>query len=379
MRILFPQEYLYPSQIGGPANTVYWHTGFLSRNGIDVSVITSAVGIPLTSSVKKDCWLVDGHRRTRYCSGGRVSLRILWHSFKELRACDIVHFSSLCYPWNIFICLIAVMMRKAVIISPRGELFPSAFQRKKRLKDVLFSCYRIFEKKITFHATSETERNAILNIFPNSNVVILPNFIETSYANLPNERCDDLLFLGRINCIKNIHILLEALVHSAGFMDSMGKLMIVGKARLDSELSYLEKLKRQVISLGLQDRVVFCGQKEGREKDALINRCKALILPSQSENFGNVVIEAMSQSVPVIASKGTPWGILNNKGIGWWVDASEKEIAHALDHLYSLTPDEYSEMCKRCRAFVEHEFDIYLSKKNTWIEIYKLIVPPKSI
>lgn len=373
MKILFPQEYLYPSQIGGPANTIYWHTGYLSKKDIDVSIVTSTIGIPSSYSVRNDRWVHDGHRKIRYCRGGRVSWRILWYSLKELPSTDIVHFSSICYPWNIFLCFIAVLFQKRILISPRGELFPSAYRRKKVLKKCLFACYRMLGREILFHATSEDEKMAICKIFPGNEVIILPNFIEVNYATYPINRSNDIIFLGRINRIKNIHVLIDSLVLSSGFMNSGGKLMIVGKSRLEDEHSYFEELKCQVISLGLQERVIFCGQMEGSHKNTLINKCKVLVLPSQSENFGNVVIEAMSQSVPVIASKGTPWSVLNEEGLGWWVESNETEIGKALDSLYSLQQTDYYEMCKQCKAYVEREYDINLSEKNRWVEIYNKI------
>lgn len=45
MRILFPLNAFYPSQIGGPCNTLYWHCSGLYNNGIKPTVITTRIGI----------------------------------------------------------------------------------------------------------------------------------------------------------------------------------------------------------------------------------------------------------------------------------------------------------------------------------------------
>ena len=45
MKIYFPIGAFYPSQIGGPCNTLYWHTGQLTRNGIEVNIFTTTSGI----------------------------------------------------------------------------------------------------------------------------------------------------------------------------------------------------------------------------------------------------------------------------------------------------------------------------------------------
>lgn len=52
MKILFPIEYYYPSDIGGPANALYWHTQMLKANGIDSVVVTSDVGITNNQQAK---------------------------------------------------------------------------------------------------------------------------------------------------------------------------------------------------------------------------------------------------------------------------------------------------------------------------------------
>ena len=52
---------------------------------------------------------------------------------------------------------------------------------------------------------------------------------------------------------------------------------------------------------------------DGEEKNKVIASNMALVLPSKSENFGNVVLEALAQGTPVIASKNTPWQILDLK------------------------------------------------------------------
>lgn len=44
MKIFFPAG-AYPSQIGGHCNTLYWHTYGLTKNNIDISVVTTFLGI----------------------------------------------------------------------------------------------------------------------------------------------------------------------------------------------------------------------------------------------------------------------------------------------------------------------------------------------
>lgn len=50
----------------------------------------------------------------------------------------------------------------------------------------------------------------------------------------------------------------------------------------------------------------------GVEKDNAISSLTYLAVPSDFENFGNIVTEALVRGIPVIASKGMPWQELEN-------------------------------------------------------------------
>jgi len=370
MKILFPIEYYYPSDIGGPANALYWHTQMLKANGIDSVVVTSDVGIT-NKSVTRDEWITDGENKVIYCSGGRLSPQIFINTIDEIRKCDVLHLSSVCYPYNIFFFIYARMKKKRVIISPRGELFQQAYLLKRTLmKKVLFFVYRIFQRKFLFHATSIEEKENIIKIFPKAKIVIQPNLINVRYSEAPQNRGDDIIFLGRITCIKAVDKLIKALPLSHSFMESHGKLVIVGCARLPEDITYKKKLEEIIAKLSLTERVVFVGIKTGEEKFRILNFSKVLVLPSESENFGNVVTEALSQSTPVIASKGTPWQILEEKNIGWWTNNTPEELAKSIDKLYSLSVAKYQEYCINAKKYVEDYLDIKKSKYNEWPIIY---------
>lgn len=80
-------------------------------------------------------------------------------------------------------------------------------------------------------------------------------------------------------------------------------LWIVGEAKFRQENErYLDKLKEKVKSLDLEDKVRFTGFRE----DVLEICCSAdlLLLCSDHEPFGRVIIEAMSQGTPVVATRG---------------------------------------------------------------------------
>ena len=45
IKIFFPIGAFYPSQIGGPCNSLYWHTYGLNKHGIKIDIVTTTIGI----------------------------------------------------------------------------------------------------------------------------------------------------------------------------------------------------------------------------------------------------------------------------------------------------------------------------------------------
>ena len=102
-----------------------------------------------------------------------------------------------------------------------------------------------------------------------------------------------LLFIGRLDIrTKGIDTLLSAYQHSGLNIP----LLIAGDGK---DKLLVESLIR---SKGLRGRVRMEGWVEGRRKQELIQGCIAVCVPSRSEGFGLVAIEAMAMGRPVVGS-----------------------------------------------------------------------------
>src|SRR4029077_18421494 len=71
----------------------------------------------------------------------------------------------------------------------------------------------------------------------------------------------------------------------------------------NDEENYLPQLAALAADEGVSHRVCFVGEVSDEYKWALYETAKMLVLPSYSENFGNVVAEAMAVACPVIVTK----------------------------------------------------------------------------
>ena len=92
-------------------------------------------------------------------------------------------------------------------------------------------------------------------------------------------------------------------------------------------------------------------------------------MPSKSENFGNVVLEAISQNTPVIASKNTPWEILKENNAGYWVDSSVDSIKNALDEIILIDKKKYTQIQKNARNLLNNRFS-FKNNISLWANYY---------
>ena len=95
-------------------------------------------------------------------------------------------------------------------------------------------------------------------------------------------------------------------------------------------------------------------------------------MPSHTENFGIVVSEGLAQGTPAIASKGTPWSILPQEGIGWWTENDPNSLQQCIEKAMALTPAAFEEMSKNAVAIARREFDIH-ARISEWTKAYSMI------
>ena len=119
---------------------------------------------------------------------------------------------------------------------------------------------------------------------------------------------------------------------------------------------YEQFLRSETKRLGLEDCVKFCGFVNGREKYEQLAQLSCLFVPSDFENFGMIVTEALSVGTPVMASLGTPWEELNTVGCGWWIDRTPKNIAQVMQQVIEMPIPELLAMGERGQQLVQKKY-----------------------
>ncbi|WP_420552527.1 glycosyltransferase [Tenacibaculum aiptasiae] len=367
MKILFPIGSFFPAQSGGPSNTIYWHARALKKNGVIRPIVITTNKDINDSNLKLDELLITEAGEVTYLKTKNYSLpfKLIVKSIGEIKRVDIIHLTSLFFIPSIFIAIAARFYNKKVVWSVRGELENGALGYKSIIKLKYLSLLRNITKKNTiFHATSKSEEDNVKRNFPKADIITLPNFI--SLPKLVNiEVRKQFLFLGRIHPIKNIDGIIKSVASSKEFKKNDFKLVIAG----GGEQNYLNKLKDLVRKLNLKDNVKFIGHIEKEEKQKILAESYCLILASHSENFGNVVVEALAQKTPVIATEGTPWEILNKSKAGIWIRNEETILTECIDDLIQKENRDYLKMRDNAYKLVKDKYDVD-ANVDKWENVY---------
>ncbi len=368
MKVLFPIGSFYPAQGGGPCNTIYWMASALNTGSVKTSVVTTNKGLTPDEGISLNTWIDSSHGRVKYVKTRFhfLPIKAIHASFLEIRNSDVIHLTSIFYPLSIISFLIARFFNKQIIWSPRGELDDAALIYNRVVKKFILSGLKLFGcTKVLYHSTSKQESNYIRkNLFDSARVVELPN-----YMLLPEVLIEEVkprfVYIGRIHPKKNLFELIDAFSRSTVFQNSQYELHIAG----DAANSYGEELSRKVEETRMGKKIKFLGVVTGLEKQELYASSYFTLLPSLTENFGNVVVESLAQGTPVIASVGTPWRSLQEQNAGFWVETSSDNFLRVIEAAIRLAKHEYLEMRTQALRMATTQFDIY-SNVHKWVEVY---------
>jgi glycosyltransferase involved in cell wall biosynthesis len=114
------------------------------------------------------------------------------------------------------------------------------------------------------------------------------------------------LYVGRLRAVKGVEFGIRAFAKALEQNPRL-KLALAGEG---DQRSYLESLSAK---LGIENNVKFLGAR--KDLPNVLSACDSVIMPSLTEGFPRVAIEAMASAKPVIATRvgGTPEAIIHNK------------------------------------------------------------------
>jgi glycosyltransferase involved in cell wall biosynthesis len=140
-------------------------------------------------------------------------------------------------------------------------------------------------------------------------------------------------------------------------------LLLIGSAKFAfratrfDNAAYLVRLRQQIATAGLNDRVSLLGERV--DVPQLMRALDILLLPSHEEPFGRSLIEAMAMGVPVVATNvGGPPEIIENGVEGYLLPPLEPQAWAGAIRALAQAPAMGAEMGRAGRRRVEQAFTV---------------------
>jgi glycosyltransferase involved in cell wall biosynthesis len=354
IKVLFVSPSFYPATYyGGPTFVNKGLCDALAANAdVELRVLTTDSNGP-RARVRNEAQRANGNYQTIYCRRliqPDIAPGLLLRLFGMIRRADVVHLNAVYSFTTIPTLAVCWLLKKPVVWSLHAALQTWPGKEPTKLKRTWkkvcdFFCDR---RRVLLHTVSPREEAESTRAISRARSVVVQYGIEVP----PSESRDDkqpgpmrLLFLGRLHPIKGI----ENLLHALPLTKENATLDVCG----EGDEAYEAKLRSLVFELGLADRVRFRGSVAGEVKRQCFAQTDLCIVPSFTEGFATVVAEALAHGLPVIASNGTPWQEIEEKGCGLYVNNEPRELAAAIDRAAAMP---LNEMGERGRAWMEREF-----------------------
>lgn len=277
--------------------------------------------------------------------------------------------------WEYPSLITAIIARNAgipYIISPHGMLYPQAFRKKKWLKKAIYLYFleKDLQNAAVIHTTCDEEMQHLRNMGIKTPIAIIPNAIELStLLSKPIHSKYERKFgyLGRVHPRKKVETLLYVW-ERLGDKVKDAELIIIGSG----DDKYMKFLLQETNRLNLKN-IVFTGFLTGLAKEEIMDSLSYLAVPSDFENFGMIVVEALASGIPVIASTGTPWQELESRNCGWWIENDVDTFQEFFEIALQLSEEQRLQMAENGRRLMKEKYDSKIVAKKM-VKLYEWIL-----
>ena len=391
MKILFVTPAYAPAwTFGGVVSASHRLLREMALQGVDITVYTTDAGLPRDDEGARTGFrMMDGvkvHYFRCVLTNPIVSGALVKAARKTIGEFDLMHLAAVFQPVSIGVTRAAIEAGCPYVLAPHGSLdaWP---RRRRRFKKVLY--YLLFERSIIAHAagfiaTSETECDGLSRFLKRDQKVrTIPNGVSFQLwrrdpeggrqwrreVGIPDE---SYLYLsvGRLHYNKGLELLIRALAPLKG---RNWRLAFVG----DDEDGTKVKLLRHARDCGVWEQISFHPTVSERHLPAIYSAGNLFVLPSYHENFGNVVLEALSCGCPVLISdqvaiykqlNGIHGVVVRKRELSLWSEALENALTGGTDFITTasdglelemrfsasncaaMTTDFYNHVIARCRC-----------------------------
>jgi glycosyltransferase involved in cell wall biosynthesis len=293
------------------------------------------------------------------------SKQIKKYLIKNINSYNLIHTNSIWGYTHYLGYYLSKRFKIKRVSTVHGMLAPVELNRGK-LKKILFRKLFVLNSLNSadcVHVTSILEYSILRSYGVKSPIAVIPIGMELDFdqissdginiyekwPHLANKRI--LLYLSRVHPIKSVINLVEAwgMLYKA---HPDWHLVIAGTG----DEKYLNELTKNLFHSGADASTTFLGALYNDDKKNLFKHCDLFVLPTKTENFGIVVLEALMFNKPVITTTGAPWKDLEDYKCGWWIEHGVQPLYNCLSDVLSLTPDELFKIGLNGKTLVKENY-----------------------
>ena len=233
------------------------------------------------------------------------------------------------------------------LLRPLGNLDPWSLRQKSLRKKLFLNLggRRMLRHAAAIQYTSQSEKTLSECALNLNHGVVIPlgvdiktnGFAAANKSASANQSGPYVLFLSRLQPTKGVEALIDAFVavkREIRFRE--WKLVIAG----DGPADYVDSLRRKISAYDARDFILLPGWLEGDAKAKALREAALLALPSEHENFGLSVVEAMACGLPVLVSPQVALAPeIEAAGAGWIREAEPEALRITLSEILGDEPE----------------------------------------
>jgi glycosyltransferase involved in cell wall biosynthesis len=234
---------------------------------------------------------------------------------------------------------------------------------------LLFQSHRLFRDADAIITCNENEAALLRKQHPDKRIVVQPHGVplaiyqqdhqeaaRAAFPQIANRRV--LLTIGRIDPIKNQGWLLE---QTPEILRRHPDALLVWVGACTHE-TYGAEIQSQIRKRGLENHVLLTGGLPPNDPRliGLLQQAEVMIIPSLSETFGLVILEAWATGTMVLSSRTSGAAALLRHGQnGWFFDLEEPESLHQVLKEVLIRPEFSRSLVRRGAEAVNRDYNLH--------------------
>lgn len=358
--LIFIDWYLPGYKAGGPIQSVANLVAHL-KDEFEFSIITRDTDYCETipyPSVKSDEWnMLPNGVKVFYISQNNLTRTTIKNLIRKSDF-DVVYINGI---YSLYFTLLPLFYLrkkhdKRVVVAARGMLAESALNVKKSKKTFFLRAVRTLRlfDNVLFHATNEIEKQDIRKTMGDA-------FEVRTAANLPQKNILEklphrvkvsgelhMVNIARIAPEKNLLVALKILknVKSNVSFDFYGPVY---------NQDYWKECQLAILELPANIKATYKGSLSSDKVLDVLSKYHCMYMPTQGENFGHIILQALMAGCPVLISDQTPWKHLEDKKIGWDLPLSNlTDFAKYIDLLSESNQSDFDTLSTNAFYYANH-------------------------